>query len=175
MTKTLPSLPYSTQTAGFHLILKVLLLELFLAGFYITAKYTLEQLNSLFSLNLSAFGMSTTLFVFFSFFQICMLLFIFLQWITTVYEVTHSEAIYRVGILSKKVRAYDMSNVQSAYFEQSLLGRIFNYGNVTLYSPALKEDLQFFNVPSPLVFKQSVDLALQGQDENNSTYLRRFS
>ncbi|MCA9750288.1 MAG: PH domain-containing protein [Romboutsia sp.] len=169
------SLPYSTQTTPFYLVTLIVALEVILALSYIGIKFGVEFVNSVFSLGLSTLQISTALFIFFTFLQVTLLVYVILNWVNTIYEINDKEVVYKTGIIGKRARAYDMSNVQSSYVEQSILGRIFNFGKVTLYSPALKNDLFFNDVPNPQRFKAAVDLALIPEGEKSSTYLRRFS
>lgn len=169
------TIPYTTQTTPFHLATMIVVLELTLGLAYISMKFGLELLNSNFSLGFSTVQITSALFAIFTTLQLTLLLYLILNWVNTVYEITDKEVVYRTGIIGKRARAYDMSNVQSSYVEQSILGRLFNFGKVTLYSPALKSDLYFSDVPNPQMFKAAVDIALEDEPEQNSTYLRRFS
>ena len=51
-----------------------------------------------------------------------------LRWLTTQYVFTDRRIIVRKGLLTKEGRDVPLAKVNSVSFEQSVLGRIFNFG-----------------------------------------------
>jgi membrane protein YdbS with pleckstrin-like domain len=56
-------------------------------------------------------------------------------WWMTRYVITDQRVLLLEGILAAKVSAVPLFRVTDTYFSRTVLGRMFNYGNVTLDSP----------------------------------------
>lgn len=59
--------------------------------------------------------------------------YVVIQWLNEYYEITPKQVIYRRGIIWRKVDVYDYAHVRSLGIHQSFLGRILNYGSLSLY------------------------------------------
>ncbi len=76
--------------------------------------------------------------------------FIIARWHAEYVEVTKDGIIKYSGIVfSKKKEKYECNFVETITFEQSFFGKLFNYGTIELYDPALKEKIYLLNVPNP--------------------------
>jgi uncharacterized membrane protein YdbT with pleckstrin-like domain len=53
-------------------------------------------------------------------------------WWTTEIAVTNRRVIYKTGFISRDTNEMHMDKVESVKVDQSILGRIFNYGDVTV-------------------------------------------
>jgi hypothetical protein len=51
--------------------------------------------------------------------------------------------------------------MQTVYMTQSLLGRIFNYGNVRLFNPMSKEELLLEQITDPNLYAESLRQVLE--------------
>jgi uncharacterized membrane protein YdbT with pleckstrin-like domain len=87
--------------------------------------------------------------IIFSFIEIGITGFIFLQWVNNYYALNSHELIYISGIISKKEESYAIKNVQTVSFEQGILGRLFKFGTVKIFSPALQQELYLSEVTHP--------------------------
>jgi uncharacterized membrane protein YdbT with pleckstrin-like domain len=54
------------------------------------------------------------------------------QWWVTEIAVTNRRAIYKKGLVRRQTNEMNMDKVESAKIDQSILGRILDYGNVTI-------------------------------------------
>jgi uncharacterized membrane protein YdbT with pleckstrin-like domain len=55
-----------------------------------------------------------------------------LQWWVTEIAVTNRRAIYKKGLIRRQTNEMNMDKVESVQIEQSMLGRMLDYGNVTI-------------------------------------------
>lgn len=62
-----------------------------------------------------------------------------LAWVRTYYEIHTERVIHYKGILVMNETIFSTKNVQEIWLTQDVLGKIFNYGTVTLYNPVLRE------------------------------------
>lgn len=53
------------------------------------------------------------------------------------------------GIISKKEEKFACHFIESTTLKQSFFGKLFNYGNLVLYDPALKTEIHLNNIPNP--------------------------
>lgn len=75
--------------------------------------------------------------------------FIFLKWSSEYTEVSRGGVSKHTGILHKKEQKYSCDFVETVTLEESLLGRILNYGTIELYDPTLKERIYLLNIANP--------------------------
>lgn len=68
--------------------------------------------------------------------EVSLVVYIVLQWATTIYYISGNHLISRKGIFHIKEDVYEFKTIRSLEIEQSILGRIFHYGNVVLKTSA---------------------------------------
>ena len=62
--------------------------------------------------------------------QIYYVVFVVLSWVKNNFYVTEDKLVHCKGILTVDEEIYDISKIRSVKSHQSLVGRLFNYGNV---------------------------------------------
>ena len=78
----------------------------------------------------------------------------FRRW-TTEIAVTSKRIIYKRGFIQRRTAEMNMDKVASVDVKQSILGRIFDYGNVTVQAAGMTlEDLPM--IESPLQFRNHI-------------------
>jgi uncharacterized membrane protein YdbT with pleckstrin-like domain len=55
-----------------------------------------------------------------------------IQWLVTEIAVTNRRVIYKKGLIRRQTNEMNMDKVESVQVEQSILGRMFDYGTVTI-------------------------------------------
>lgn len=68
---------------------------------------------------------------------------------------------------------YSIKNLQSVSFEQGLIGRIFNFGNVKAFSPALQKELFLTEVSSPSKIVENIKDVLEEGNNKAQFIIRR--
>ena len=58
------------------------------------------------------------------------------QWWITEITVTNRRVIYKKGLIRRQTNEMNMDKVESVKIEQSILGRMLDYGSVTILAPA---------------------------------------
>ena len=84
------------------------------------------------------------------------MLFATLSWITTRYELRGPEIRFKYGILFTEEKIYLVKYSQEVVCDQSLLGRIFNYGTIQIYNPVLKETIYIDAIPDPKRYTEMI-------------------
>ena len=134
-------------------IFRVILLELFFEAIYLSWRLIIHLLplpiESLITLN----SISIALFLFFiTIIQNILLINLALNWVNNYYEFREKDIAHHSGVLSKKKQSYQYQDIQSITINQEILGRILNYGSITLYIPTLDQDVEFNEVTDPKSF-----------------------
>ncbi|MBI2028577.1 MAG: response regulator [Candidatus Levybacteria bacterium] len=94
-------------------------------------------------------------------FNIVIIFFIVARWHFEYTEVSKEGVVRHSGIIfSKKKEKYECNFVEAISFEQSFFGKLFNYGTIELYDPALKEKIYLLNVSNPKKYTELVEKIL---------------
>lgn len=123
----------NVRTSVVFLILKLVVLDILatataLVFFGIISSGTLSDQTNLFLISNSAFYFLTL-----AGFKIILTLYVVFQWLNEYYEITPTQVVYKRGIIWRKVDVYDYAHIRSLGINQGLLGRIFNFGSLSVY------------------------------------------
>lgn len=83
----------------------------------------------------------------------------FLRIWSTEMVVTNRRVIFKAGIISRKTTEISLRKIESVGVQQSILGRILNYGDVVVTGTGHKANY-FAEISAPMEFKQAIDTAL---------------
>ena len=72
----------------------------------------------------------------------------FLRWLTTQYVFTDRRIIVRKGLITKQGKDMPLSKTNNISFNQGLLGRMFNFGNLDIDSGNVDGSLLINDVPN---------------------------
>ena len=89
----------------------------------------------------------------------------FARWVTTQFVFTNRRIIVRRGLVSKQGRDMPLSKVNNVSFDVSILGRILNYGTLTVESASENGDLVIDDVPNVEVIQREVYRLHEEDDE----------
>lgn len=84
----------------------------------------------------------------------------FLFRFSTELAVTNKRVIAKTGLISRKTIELNLSKVESLNVDQSILGRIFNYGQITVNGTGgIKTPFKY--ISKPLNFRRAVNLEIE--------------
>jgi len=89
----------------------------------------------------------------------------FARWITTQFVFTNRRIIVRRGLVSKTGRDMPLSKVNNVSFSVSVMGRILNYGTLSVESASENGDLVIDDVPNVEVIQREVYRLHEEDDE----------
>ncbi len=89
----------------------------------------------------------------------------FARWITTQFVFTNRRIIVRRGLVSKQGRDMPLSKVNNVSFDVSVMGRILNYGTLSVESASENGDLIIDDVPNVEVIQREVYRLHEEDDE----------
>lgn len=72
-----------------------------------------------------------------------------LHWTHETFKIRYDEIIYQRGLLSIKKEQYALKNMEHIFCKQTILGRLFDYGDITLQGRFLKEPVVLDRITDP--------------------------
>jgi uncharacterized membrane protein YdbT with pleckstrin-like domain len=90
----------------------------------------------------------------------------FITTFSTELAVTNKRVIAKHGLVSRKTIELNLSKVESLNVDQSVLGRIFNFGTVIIRGTG-GVSAPFAYIDSPLLFRKTLNEQIEKLNENN--------
>lgn len=84
---------------------------------------------------------------------------IFLSWFNTEYILTTKRVEWRFGIFGEKTISILLLNIENLVLLRSIIGRIFNYGDIKIEPAGLTTRINFGGIPNPVVKKEQIEAA----------------
>lgn len=141
-------------------VLRIIALELLFELVYISWRTGIHFLPFALETVITLNAVSIVLFlVFVTIVQNIILVFIAWKWVNDFYEIRPDEIVHVTGLISRTEKAYPYRDIQSITIHQGFLGRVFNYGSISLYIPTLGYELSFNEISSPQKFVELVKSA----------------
>lgn len=155
------------------LFIRLIAFELLAGLLYLALRVVLRFLDIQLDTELSSDPLSLIKSIFFVAIEMGVAAFVILQWTNNYYILTPFEIKYATGIISKREMNYSIKNLQSVSFEQGLIGRVFNFGNVKAFSPALQKELFLTEVSSPSKLVENIKDVLEEGNNKAQFIIRR--
>ncbi len=83
----------------------------------------------------------------------------YLEWRVNLWGVTNCRVIDETGLLSHYAKESPLEKINNVSYDQSLFGRIFNYGHVEIQTAAEIGSTDYYNVHEPKLLKDTITLA----------------
>lgn len=126
-----------------HIITTILLILLYIPMFW--ASVSDNIMNEFFSIN-------TFVLVTIKFFEGLLSVVIIFKWLNEYFEITPNKLIYRNGLMFKKKDEYIFIHLMSVDLQQTVMGRILNYGTLHLYDRYINKDIYLYQIHNPKKF-----------------------
>lgn len=153
------------------LISKIIALQMVVVLSYVTLRFSklwiFQQLfteNDYHELN---FWLGLVVFLVLAVLQTVALVALTLEWLYEYYEIRKDIIVHTRGVLKKKEDMYSLKTVEAGNVEQSLLGKILNFGTIRIYSPVLKREYFLNDIPDPHHMRSSVISLLSGKGDQD--------
>lgn len=80
------------------------------------------------------------------------------------YGITNKRVLVKVGFIRRTAMEIYLQKIESVKVYQSVSGRIFNYGSITISGTGGSKD-PFYNIPAPLEFRKRVQEQIETSQE----------
>ncbi len=108
------------------LVFKIILLQIVMGVLYFISLSLLDLANEgITSIRLTIFFVSQL-------FQVIILIFIFLRWFYTCYEINDKQITCHKGVIIKNTECYSLEKAESVKIKQGLLGAILKFGTLEI-------------------------------------------
>jgi len=107
-----------------------------------------------------------TLLTILSLVQMIIIVIIVLRWYNSYCEIREDDIIERHGFISTRENTHSYRNFSAISISQGVIGRIFNFGNVKLFNPALDHKLVIKRVSSPTRYMKLLSERLPKTNES---------
>jgi len=84
------------------------------------------------------------------------IIFDFVRWNNEAFYVTNRRVIHSSGVMSKKILDSSLSKINDVVMEQSLLGRMFNYGTIRILTASDEVINRVDKIARPVEFKKAM-------------------
>lgn len=87
----------------------------------------------------------------------------YIQYISSEFAVTNKRVIVKVGLIRRKTLETLLQKIEAIGVDQSILGRVLNYGTITIIGTGGTKE-SFFNIANPLGFRRAVQEQTDAKD-----------
>lgn len=77
-----------------------------------------------------------------------------IAWFTSEFAITNKRIMIKVGLISRRTLEMNLAKVESVNVDQSILGRILGYGNITVIGTGGTRE-SFYRISRPLDFRKA--------------------
>lgn len=113
---------------------------------------------------------SVPVFLLFVLIKTFLMIFVIFQWLEEYYEITPNEVIYRRGLIFRKEEQNRLEHLGSLEINQSLLGRIFNFGTIKLFNMTSKKDVLLYLIHNPMKYHHILQTLLPESDKGKRVF-----
>lgn len=154
------------------LVIKLILVDLVTAVIFLFFHSMLFNTNIPENLGISQNYYNTVIFLILVFGKILLTLFLTLEWINEYYEIIPDAVIHKRGIIFRKIKKQDLVLIRLIKIEHGLLGRILNYGTISLYDIRLHKEIKLYLIHNPLKYITIFKEIIPDLEEEKSFFLR---
>lgn len=141
---------FQVRRTAFYLFCYIVVIETAFTAAYFALRFKGDLLRNLINLD-TVIGWAQFLLVILNIFAISRLVF---EWASTYYILRPGEVVLNKGGFNSRRVKYKVARVESLTIQQTLLGKIFNFGSIRIYSPVQKNIVRIKNIPDPEKYAQ---------------------
>lgn len=160
------------------LIIRLIVLELILACVYLVMRIPKSIIFPSFSIlsdNQLLNIIGVVYFIALSIIELIFVLQITLDWSSEQFEIREQSLVHRKGIFRPKQQTYTLRNLGSANIYQGLVGKMLNYGTITITSPILKNDIVLPDIHNPQRIVTSLEDNIEKSGVKEGSIIQRKS
>lgn len=135
--------------SGVILALYLVTLEIIFLIISLVLRIPLSFLITSTDVAITLYSVNTIIWIFLIITKIVFTVIIVYQWLNKRYEIRPGRLVYKKGILTRKDEGFNLTDIDKITYTQSLLGKIFNYGTINLYSSSIDDWFYLNSIPNP--------------------------
>lgn len=114
---------------------------------------------------------SSRLFILAVFIKMILTIYIVLSWLNEYYEVTSKLVRHKKGILFVHKEQLALADIQSITLHQGLIGKLFNFGTLSLYDWKWRKHEYLYDIHNPTKYLDVIEELLPGIDEEKEIFI----
>ena len=95
--------------------------------------------------------------------NIIILFYFWISWKWETYICSPDSLIHSYGVLFRTKEFHSLENINTIAVKQGIIGLIFRYGNVRMYSPFSEEPYRIKEIPNPFQTAEEIERMLPGE------------
>lgn len=108
---------------------------------------------------------SLPIFIFLVSLKIAVTTFVVLEWLNEYYEITPQAVIYKRGVIFKTIKRFALEKVRKIVVKQGVLGRMLNYGTLTLLDIRFIKYLDLYLIHNPMRYCRILEELIPNLEE----------
>ncbi len=152
------------RTSIAFLLIKLLLLEAIAASAVILF-FSVALSDFLTTMGITLPYLSIPVYVFFVLVKMLMTLYLVLQWLNEYYEVSTETVVHRKGVIFRYEFTFPLKHIRILRTEQTLWGKFFNYGNISLEDEYGAEKIFLYQIHNPVRYANILEDQLTDEIE----------
>lgn len=151
------------------LIMKLVLIDL-IAGIGVVLFHGLllaTEENTQFKFSIDPLGLTIFLLVVLS--KIALSIYIVDQWVDDYYEIRPDKITHRSGLIFKHEVSYLTTRIRSIHVRQSFLGKLLNYGTISIFDWDLNKYVYLYQIHNPMRYAHVLKQIIPSLDEEKHT------
>lgn len=106
------------------------------------------------------------LFVFIALGKIILTIYVVMEWLSDYYEITKDHILHKNGLIMQKQDRLAFDDVETIKFSQGWLGKILNYGTITLYNWRDQKYTNLYLIHNPIRYLRIIEALAPRADED---------
>jgi len=156
------------------LLLKLILIELFAGTVIIlwqsVLAFSIRNVSTLHSITL--YGLPVLYFL--VLIKTFITFFLIVQWLNEYYEISAEMIKYRRGIIFRRVDDYPIADIKFIEVQQGVLGRMLNFGTITLLNVRRVQYAQMYLIHNPMRYAEIIEELVPNLVERKRMLRRHF-
>lgn len=99
-------------------------------------------------------------------------IYVVLAWLNEYYEISPALVKHKKGILFVRREQLALDDIQSISLHQGLIGKIFNFGTLSLFDWKWRKNEYLYDVHNPTKYVEIIEKLLPGIDEERDIFIR---
>jgi hypothetical protein len=148
----------------FFLLLKLFILEVAstIGTIILYSFFSSQDISKQLNTNITIFNIP--IYVLLVVVKSCLSLFVIIRWLEEYYEITPVAIIHKNGLIFKKEEGHSLDHLGSLQMEQSIFGKIFNYGTLKLYNWMSEKEVVLYLIHNPFKYHKVLETLLPKVD-----------
>lgn len=152
------------------LILKIILLDIITAALFMFSHSFFFNTDISQNLGVNVVIYNNTVFSILVILKISMTIYLVFAWLNEFYEITPEYILYKKGIFFRRVKKHDIALIRSLKVKHGIIGRLLNFGTISLLDIRLNTDINLYMIHNPLKYLRILEELIPDLEEDRKFF-----